>query len=174
MFRQWLIFCAMTLAVGSAGGRSGLAAEDGFTADPPGVWRKLTWDDATTTSKCIGKPVTPICAVETMLACYMQSRENLCHLAIFGQEDRQFIYSEASPALYTAYRISAVKKVRAGNLVRLLDEVAQPGDVLVDLRDKACEVKSHRCENDIGPPTTHLLRKVGEEWRIITWDTPRW
>ena len=41
-------------------------------------WRTLTFSDETTTSKCIGKPVTPICAVETFLACAEPSRKKLC------------------------------------------------------------------------------------------------
>lgn len=150
-------------------------AADNWKADPPGQWRKLTWDEKTTTSKCIGKSISPICAVENKLACYMQVNEELCHIAIRDHEGRKFLRSkEPSYPLYTEYRISAVRKVKANETITLLKETAQPGDYLIDLRDRSCEVKSNRCENDIGPATTHLVRKIGDEWRIITWDTPRW
>lgn len=149
-------------------------AADNWKADPPGQWRKLTWDEKTTTSKCIGRSISPICAVENKLACFMQKKEGLCHLSIQNHEGQTFVRAEPSYPLYTVYRISAIRKVKAGQTIVLLDEAAEPGDYLVDLRDHACEVKSNRCENDIGPATTHLVRKIGEEWRVITWDTPRW
>lgn len=150
-------------------------AEDSWKADPPGQWRKLGWDEATTTSTCIGKSISPICAVENKLACYMQIREELCHLAIRDHEGRKFVHSTtASHALYIGYRISAVRRVKAGQKIVILDDAAQPGDYLIDLRFVSCEVATNECENDIGPATTHLVRKFGDEWRIVTWDTPRW
>ncbi|MCA1909668.1 MAG: hypothetical protein LDL39_15020 [Magnetospirillum sp.] len=150
-------------------------AADQWKADPPGQWRSLTWDEKTTTSTCIGKPISPICAVETKTACYDLEDEALCHLAIRDHHGRVFLRStNTSHALYTKYRISALRKVEAGETVTLLDKPALPGDYLVDLRDRQCEVKTNKCSNDIGPPTTHLVRLIDGEWRIITWDTPRW
>jgi hypothetical protein len=36
--------------------------------DPPGKGRVMTHDDLTSTSNCIGNPITPLCAVETVIA----------------------------------------------------------------------------------------------------------
>jgi hypothetical protein len=60
---------AMALSLAAMVGLAAAAvAGEAWKADPPGHWRKLTWDEKTTTSKCIGKPISPICAVETKLA----------------------------------------------------------------------------------------------------------
>lgn len=45
-------------------------------------WRTLTDSEETTTSKCIGKPATPICAVETFVACADPSRKKLCAMGL--------------------------------------------------------------------------------------------
>jgi hypothetical protein len=174
MTMQNVLKVAIVLGIGAISLPGPSLAAESWKPDPPGKWRKLTWDEKTTTSKCIGKSVSPICAVENKLACYMQKKEELCHLAIRDHEGRTFVRSEPSYPLYTAYRISAIREVKSGETITVLKETAEPGDYVVDLRDRSCEVKSGRCENDIGPATTHLVRKIGDEWRIITWDTPRW
>lgn len=150
-------------------------AADQWKADPPGQWRSLTWDEKTTTSTCIGKPISPICAVETKVGCYLQEKEELCHAAIRDHQGRTFLHGGgASRSLYYKYRIAAVRKIKSGEAVSVQDEIALPGDYLVDSRWRQCEVKSNKCSNDIGPSTTHLVRLSEGEWRIITWDTPRW
>jgi hypothetical protein len=49
--------------------------------DPPGYWRAMTDVKATTTSRCIGKISTPLCAIETFLACYDRAKPSYCELA---------------------------------------------------------------------------------------------
>lgn len=152
-------------------------AADQWKADPPGQWRSLTWDEKTTTSTCIGKPISPICAVETKEACYLQEKEELCHAAIRDHQGRTFLRGGgggASHALYYKYHIPAVRKIKAGETVTILDETALPGDYLVDSRYRQCELKSNKCDKPLGLPTTHLVRLIDGEWRLIVWDTPRW
>ena len=155
-----------------------IADEDGFAADPRGTWRKLTWDEATTTSKCIGNPITPICAVETKTACFDLKRNDLCLRSIQSSDHRVFINDgdddDLPRWLFWEYRILRVEKIDPGQRIAVLSEMAHPGDYLVDLRARQCIVASGECPPDMGPPTTHLVRKFGEEWRVITWDTPRW
>jgi hypothetical protein len=150
-------------------------ADELWKADPPGYWRKMTLDDETSTSKCVGKLISPICAMETKEACNARDDNNLCVKAVADAEGRVFISNpERTPNIWWSYRFSKVKKVKPGEHVSVGDTQAQPGDYVIDRRDHMCYVKSNRCDDDIGPATTHLLRKFGAEWRIITWHTPRW
>ena len=62
-----VVIAALVLGSGAAAA-AGRHAPDLPRPDPKGTWRKITWDDATTTSKCIGDLSTPLCALETVLA----------------------------------------------------------------------------------------------------------
>ena len=46
--------------------------------EPPGKLHVLTFYAATTTSKCIGTPLTPLCAAETVMACFLRRQPELC------------------------------------------------------------------------------------------------
>jgi hypothetical protein len=51
----------------------------GYSNDPAiGVKRVMTKDPETTDSKCVGDPKTPVCALETMLACLVRQQPDLC------------------------------------------------------------------------------------------------
>ena len=151
-------------------------AEDVWKADPPGYWRKMTLDDKTSTSKCVGKLTSPICAVETKEACKAREDNTLCQKAAADGEGQVFVRSssEPSPNIWWSYRFSKVKKVGAGERILVGTTEAQPGDYIIDRRDRQCFSDENKCGKDIGPPTTHLVRQIGDEWRIITWNTPRW
>jgi hypothetical protein len=50
-----------------------------YTKDPAiGVKRAMTKDPKTTDSQCVGDPKTPVCALETMLACLVRQQPELC------------------------------------------------------------------------------------------------
>jgi hypothetical protein len=50
-----------------------------FTKDPAiGVKRVMTKVSKTTDSQCVGDPKTPVCALETMLACLVRQEPELC------------------------------------------------------------------------------------------------
>jgi hypothetical protein len=67
-----LFFMLLTTAVWAAD------APD-FTKDPAiGVKRVMTKDPKTTDSQCVGDPKTPVCAMETMLACLVRQEPDLC------------------------------------------------------------------------------------------------
>lgn len=150
-------------------------AEEVWKADPPGYWRKMTLNDETSTSKCIGKLISPICAMDTKEACHVRDDNALCQKAVAGGEGQVFVRSsDPSPNIWWSYRFSKVKKVAAGERILVGATEAQPGDYLIDRRDRQCFFDENKCSKDIGPPTTHLVRRLGDEWRIITWYTPRW
>ena len=47
----------------------------------PARWRVMTMEDATSTSRCIGDPRTPLCAVETHTACFIRRQVRLCTIS---------------------------------------------------------------------------------------------
>lgn len=155
-------------------------AADEWHADPPGVWRKMTWEDETTTSKCIGQLTSPLCAVETKLAGHVRKQNSLVVMALADGEGRTFVRSTTeNKDIWEAYRFSGVRKVTARERIPLLREDPVPGDYLVDLHTEQCFHHVNDCQQDEldrkeGPPTTHLVRKIGKKWRIITWNTPPW
>src|SRR3990172_7533843 len=75
-------------------------------------WRTLTFSDETTTSKCIGKPVTPICAVETFEACFKRSQIELCRKAYRNGESETFHLGYSSPESKTEYTIIKYQTIR--------------------------------------------------------------
>lgn len=161
------------IVVGSSMGAA--RANDSWKVDPPDYWRKMTLDDETSTSKCVGRLNSPICAMETKEACNVRGDNALCQKAVTDAEGRVFIRSpERSPNIWWSYRFSKVKKVAAGERILVGTTEAQPGDYIIDRRDRMCYINENKCDKDIGPATTHLVRRLGDEWRIITWYTPRW
>lgn len=149
------------------------------TADPvlppltqPGQWRYIADDDSLTTSRCIGSPATPLCATETLLACFQRGRMDLCRLV----DDGTGIYAEAfsSPApggRYLAYRIVAAKRLGYGE--ELPDAPgARPGDVvlMVDQRDG---VIGQDAPATGAPVQRFILRHQADgRWKAIQWGGP--
>ena len=82
-----------------------------------------------TSSKCIGKPVTPICAVETYLACMIWERPDLCRMVRDHHRD-----DGKSKYLTRTYRLDFfVRRLRhPSNFERqfLLTEISNP-DLLI-------------------------------------------
>lgn len=148
--------------------------------DPPGVWRKMTWDDQTSTSTCIGRLISPICTVETKLAGFVRKRNDLFAMAVFIGEEQEFIQSKTGNRdIWYAYRISAARLVTVTESHPLLRIDPMPGDYVVDLIEFQCWDDSEYClptkmDADDTPPITHLVRKMGKEWRIISWNQPAW
>ncbi|MBI2240820.1 MAG: hypothetical protein HYU59_08460 [Magnetospirillum gryphiswaldense] len=151
-----------------------------WQADPPGVWRKMTWDDQTSTSTCIGRLISPICTVETMLAGFVRERNDLFAMTVFKGEGQTFIASDTGNRdIWYAYRISAARLVTVTESHPLPRIDPKPGDYVVDLIDIQCGGNPRDClqaelDADKSPPTTHVVRKIGKEWRIISWNQPAW
>lgn len=89
--------------------------------DPPGHWRVITQDDATTTSKCVGNPNTPICALDTLSACAVRGDKTLCELA-YRTEKSTDGTTRVKSGEYIKYRIISAERVKA-------KDVPAPGSV---------------------------------------------
>lgn len=78
MRRHQSIFSALLSLLLIAPIYSALAADQLPPPGPEGTWREIWRGKAT--SNCIGNPISPICAVETHMACYLQWRGDYCHM----------------------------------------------------------------------------------------------
>ena len=69
---------SILMAAGTAVAEEGLATAD---APPPAGWQVVGHGAADTTSRCIGDPKTPRCAMETLMACPIRGDYDLCRRA---------------------------------------------------------------------------------------------
>lgn len=146
--------------------------------DPPGVWHRVTRSDDTTESKCIGNPVTPICAIETYLACFQRLQPELCRLVNAGVEP---VSKEFGPVLYWAeYRVVYARRPSKLNPVEPATEgwlKPQPGDILIGVMRRSCFVSYTNPDCAIGvenePLGVFMTRKVGDYWTNPYFFRPR-
>lgn len=138
--------------------------------DPPGLWRKLTHDEATTTSTCIGNPVTPLCAVETYWACFLHRRPELCDMVAAGVRPLEVV--PKVPDLWEEYRVLYARQPSPRDPVDPATEgnmKPQPGDVVIGLLRRSClgppdDETSCTLNVETQPPHVHMLRKQGKFW----------
>lgn len=138
--------------------------------DPPGSWRRLTHDEASTTSKCIGNPVTPLCAVETYWACFLHRRPELCDMVEAGVRPLEVV--PKVPNKWEEYRVLYARQPSPLDPVDPATEgnmKPQPGDVVIGLLRRSCLAipdDEPNCTLNVenNPPHVHMLRKQGEFW----------
>lgn len=148
--------------------------------DKPGHWHTMTHDDATTTSKCVGNPITPLCAVETIRACFVRTDRSLCALAKKDMNGLSQLFSgstKPTPGITEKYRITGARILVDWEIPPDRREgkwAWKVGDVQIDL--KAVDCYHGKCQKEIKrePPKTYDVRKIDERWVVIDWDTPRW
>lgn len=131
--------------------------------------RVITMADATTTSRCIGEVSTPVCVVETSLACYARDDKRLCARA---DPDTWKSISQNSPSHPGAHpvttRYSILRAVRldarTGSNVRsphpAISFPWRPGDVLVEVEWSSDELPMPRREQ-------HVVRHTGGRWVMV-------
>lgn len=155
--------------------------------------RILTHYADTSTSKCIGDPKTPLCAVETLMACRMGCLRSFCEAV--GREfrgcDDTWPYT-ANKTKIKIYTVETPVHLTADNIPWWAREPErhawEKGDVLIRVRWQGCEPEfeclsesrrdPNRHKGEGCPPTqcyreaTHrnyVLRKEGGSWRIAVY-----
>ena len=165
------------VSTGHAGGEVAVSAPDANadvlappTAKPkPARWRIMTMEDATSTSRCIGDPRTPLCAVETLMACFIRRQVRLCTISegLPESEAGQFHLSPLGPSYRTEYRVLRFRII--GNNDQLLNlnvEWLKPGDVDMFIFVRSCLMPRSSC---IGEPVqryNYVVRRDGNGWHI--------
>jgi hypothetical protein len=181
---------ALLLALGCA--RAALAAApdpDVPKPDPPKKWRMLTKDSAT--SKCLGDPRTPLCAVETLLACQRRGTKRLCDSIWWpetgdAQKDEDWdglkreYETQHHPGSEFYYRVTFAARIKGPHdfpqlghsLFKGYDYV--PGDVRIDTVDMMCwpPQLTFPCQTAPFYPVMHILRKFGMRWAWHGADAP--
>lgn len=147
-------------------------AADPPPVDPPGVWHVITQDDYTTESKCVGNPVTPLCAVETIIACYVRNDHRLCRIGEGLEPEPDLTPGIPGEGRWERYRITAVRRVGSKTPPPIAGVSVRAGDLTMDVHLLFCQFS--QCEPTDGPPTTYLLRSTDGRWAAVSWETPRW
>jgi hypothetical protein len=147
---------------------------------PKGHYLVMTWDNATSSSNCIGDPKTPMCAVETVLACFVRGDHSLCQIGM--GLDRDPGLGGEGPGDKMIYKI-----IRSGFLSgeqypwrpgrdlswRPGGIDMQAGDVRIDVVDRDCpgEVSEKACSPALFE-IAYILRRQEGRWAVITWRPP--
>jgi hypothetical protein len=148
--------------------------------DPPGRWRQMTLDDATSDSKCVGKFDTALCAVETMIACFARGKNELCTRARLDESSDRFTSGNLGYRAGERYRVARVERLTENTILEIPREAAgvTSGDIRIDVYSGGCFVTDGRryCSRPFSDPNIYTVRKTPVGWRIVDWGMPdiRW
>jgi len=147
--------------------------------DAEGTYRVITRDPATTTSDCIGRPVTPLCAVETFIACRTREDFELCLASVHDEEWRKEEYSRGRYNYWAHFEIGgtrdeyAIRSVRWDGSATTPEETSAkglPGYAKIELLRRACLDIEARCRNQWTSTAEYLVRGEGGTWRVMHWE----
>jgi hypothetical protein len=134
--------------------------------ETPEDWRFLGWDQTATSSRCIGQPHTPLCAAETLLACFQRGKLDLCRLVDDGTNVYASVFATpADPRPVLTYRVAATRVVRAADTDK---GTAAAGDVVLRI-----EQREALPGDPPGPAAASqfLLRQRPDgTWKVVTWE----
>ena len=145
---------------------------------PKGQYLVITRDDATSSSKCIGNPITPLCAVETFIACVFRNSD-LCAIA-FGLDHNPGIVASNDPGEF--YRVVRREVLDDRHFPwypkpdpwRPGQRIVQVGDVRIDVDLVTCgrEAVLASCLKIGHMRVTCVVRRQGNRWAVIDTGTP--
>jgi hypothetical protein len=164
-----ILFACVLLTGALAGCTTGL---DLPAVDPPDHWRRLSQDDYETSSRCVGRPVTPMCAVETLLACFQRGQPALCWQV--DDDTGQYEQVFATPTDLgkdLAYRVLDARRLTTTMLPTDAQSGLQPGDVIITV------AQSENALDQPSPESTTAAYFVARQqpdhtWKIIFWGEP--
>lgn len=132
------------------------------------VIRRIAQAEAT--SECIGDPRTPLCAVETFLACTTRRDMALCRKV--GVKKIYF----AKVRLDLEYVVRSLRILRPQDILPHLADTNWHKPGYADIR-----LDEHLCWHDEGPcgklkweAYGYWLRPVGDHWEVVSWSGPGW
>jgi hypothetical protein len=142
--------------------------------DPPGQERVLTMRDQTSTSKCIGRMETPLCAVETKIACLLRWESDLCQAAYWPDQILHWIPdpSDKGPEAsgFKKYRVELARYATETDIpdfVRGLSDGPRAGDVIMLIHEQSCGADG--CADSPQVQMTYFVRSAENRWRLIDW-----
>lgn len=123
--------------------------------DPQGVYRTLTGDNATSTSRCIGSTDEPLCAVETVLACQSRDNAELCRAGLAPEAPAAAFRPQQGQ--FASYRFD---KVEVLGYPHRQAPTARVGDMTV-------QVSSAPAAGAPAQSATYFVGKRGDGWRVL-------
>ena len=137
---------------------------------PEGV-RTIMLDPAGSTSKCFGIPETPLCALESVLACELFDRPLLCRIVEHPQpwtDDAREIHRGFS-AIYVHMSSETLTDADIPDRARDIGtHTWRPGDVAVHLWWNECGTPDGtRCGRWKYLPKIYVTRRAGDSWHIV-------
>jgi len=163
------VLCLLPTAVWAEGKRD----PDLPKLDPEGYWRVVTDDPSTTTSKCIGKNISPECTLETEIAAFFRADNDLLTVAT-GMRRQQW-EERLTKTSETSIKYRIVSSGRVGKNPPKYDDMHQEfswvkGDVWVIVDERDC--RGNQCAEPT-PATApfflmrYAFHKFGRRWLSI-------
>jgi len=134
-----------------------------------GSFRLMTQEDSTSTSKCIGNPISPVCAFETYMACQLRDNEELCEISLGRKAGPPAPYNvDKNKVAVYGYRIMAIRQYTPDHLPYQSQNRfgIKPWDVGVKLEKTSC-YGGECMEIHPSDEISFLLRKEGNLWFVV-------
>ena len=140
----------------------------------------MAFDDAQTTSKCIGNPATPMCAIDTMQACWLRGDHHLCRIGLNLDHEPRYGGGAPHPEDIYVYRVVKRKVLTKKTLPWKPEEVLerpgllapQEGDMEVDIWEVRCTkvIPPEGCDhNNYASVSGFIVRREGDRWTVLQW-----
>ncbi len=147
-----------------------------FAPDPVGTLRRAGLENAA--SPCIGDPATPLCAVETYLACIWRQDDRLCKRA-WGPywKGPIWAYIKEGPVanVFELYRVMRVYEASPGTQTFWSYDVPvtfwREGDVVIELLLMTCRRGDSECASNVEPRLYTMRRQPDGTWAIVSRDS---
>ncbi len=147
----------LSLSISSATLAGGIEAQ--------GELRFVSPTDAT--SNCIGNPITPLCAVETFIACTLRIEPSLCRR--IGIDDYNYPKQKGT----SRYYVVSTRTIPEGENTGNLPNTDQTKPSLVEITILEPDFRLDWCPE--GCKTSYFLKQVGDLWLVdghAVWGAP--
>ena len=137
-------------------------------------WFDVAFDEEHTTGTCVGRLISPRCAIETTFACLIRGGE-LCRRVLLGAASVEFFEEKHYPDRLTRYRIARTRNTRPKIWPDTHDypeyeETWRKGDLAVIVNNSSCRLPGPVCPSAPPSTTVFVLRRVAGEWRVGEWE----
>lgn len=119
------------------------------------------------TSSCLGLPITPQCAADTLIACFARGDRQLCRaVGVSGARP-----DDGVPPLLIEYLVERVSIIRPEDITDDLAGVDwfKPGYGMVELQRRSCPPERATCADEEWQALQVIARPRGERWEIVIW-----
>jgi hypothetical protein len=169
---RWLSVMLLVLPLALAWTQPALARQRRLSDPLPPGWKLLNNPAGPSTSRCIGRPVTPICAVETALACIYWRKPSLCELvhAPFPpeQDESNSLWVRNDAELYSTMRSESFP-VTESRLTpwdeRISKELSPTWRIITS--ESSCDIAINRCYRDFFIRYWYLAH-INGQWKVLS------